>query len=256
MKKTKKCLICGELLTGRRRRYCSKVCYEKAQKEYKKIYRENHKEEMKEYKKIYYKDHKEEINEKGKIYNKENKEARKKYIKIYYKDHKEEIKERSRIYGKNNKEKIKEYKKKNIKRINYCRKQRAKNPMSKLHTNISRSIRQNLKSNNLSKNRRKWENLLGYTTQDLKEHLEKLFLPGMSWKNYGRNGWHIDHIIPIVFFRFKNINDVEFRYCWSLNNLQPLWGKDNDEKSDKIILWGKEINAKNIDSDYFLKIKY
>jgi len=49
------------------------------------------------------------------------------------------------------------------------------------------------------------------------------------------------------------MNDTEFKYCWSLHNLQPLWEKDNLEKSDKITIWGKEIKAQNIDRDYFSK---
>ena len=55
----------------------------------------------------------------------------------------------------------------------------------------------------------------------------------MSWDNYGK--WHIDHIIPIDFFIFTKPEDQEFQYCWSLNNLQPLWRLDNIKKSNKII---------------------
>ena len=111
---------------------------------------------------------------------------------------------------------------------------------------MSTCIRISLKSKGLGKKRRHWESIVGYTLQDLKKHLEKLFLPGMSWENYGRNGWHIDHIIPRSFFKFNSMEDVEFRYMWSLDNLQPLWKKDNFEKNDKVILWGKEINARDI----------
>ena len=91
-----------------------------------------------------------------------------------------------------------------------------------------------MKSNHLSKNRRHWEELVGWTKIELKKHLEKLFKPGMSWDN--REDWEIDHIIPVCFFKFKSIDDVEFKYCWSLGNLQPLWTKENRKKSSKIIL--------------------
>jgi len=57
----------------------------------------------------------------------------------------------------------------------------------------------------------------------------------MTWDNYGRNGWHIDHIIPISFFEFKSVNDTEFKYCWNLNNLQPLWESENISKGNKLI---------------------
>jgi len=75
--------------------------------------------------------------------------------------------------------------------------------------------------------------MVGYTVQELKSHLENLFQPGMSWENYGK--WEIDHIIPKCFFKFKTTKDVEFKYCWSLNNLQPLWKKDNRSKYTKIL---------------------
>jgi hypothetical protein len=86
----------------------------------------------------------------------------------------------------------------------------------------------------MSKRGKHWENLIGYTSQDLKDHIEKIFQSGMSWDNYGL--WQIDHIIPKSFFKYTSTDDVEFKYCWSLNNLQPLWAFDNISKSDKIIL--------------------
>jgi 5-methylcytosine-specific restriction endonuclease McrA len=85
---------------------------------------------------------------------------------------------------------------------------------------------------------------LGYTLKDLKSHLESRFLPGMSWDNYGE--WHIDHIIPLKYKKengqyywlpssMKDINSEEFKSAWSLNNLQPLWAKDNIKKGNSFI---------------------
>ena len=82
------------------------------------------------------------------------------------------------------------------------------------------------------KAKRKWETLVGYTVSDLKRHFESKFTPGMSWENMGQ--WHIDHIIPLSFFHYNKLEDQEFQYCWSLDNLQPLWAKDNLRKSNKI----------------------
>ena len=122
-----------------------------------------------------------------------------------------------------------------------------KDPICKLNKSISSGLRESLKSVNLSKNKKHWETLLVNNLQEITEHLEKHFLPGMSWKNIGRGGWHIDHIIPKEFFRFTSTDDAEFKYCWSINNLQPLWEVDNIRKGDKVMLWGKEINARDID---------
>lgn len=30
------------------------------------------------------------------------------------------------------------------------------------------------------------------------------------------------------------IDDLEFKLCWSLNNLQPLWASNNHKKSNKV----------------------
>jgi hypothetical protein len=52
----------------------------------------------------------------------------------------------------------------------------------------------------------------------------------MNWDNYGSGGWEIDHIRPVSSFRFESTDDPEFRDCYALSNLQPLWRKDNMRK--------------------------
>jgi len=51
----------------------------------------------------------------------------------------------------------------------------------------------------------------------------------MSWENRGE--WHIDHIKPVSSFdKSEKMSVVN-----SLDNLQPLWAKDNLSKGSKII---------------------
>ena len=83
-----------------------------------------------------------------------------------------------------------------------------------------------------NKGGRHWEDIVGYTLSDLKEHLESLFTDGMTWENQG--AWHIDHLKPVSSFTFTNPKDEDFKLCFALSNLQPLWAKDNLEKSNKI----------------------
>ncbi len=124
--------------------------------------------------------------------------------------------------------------KNNRPQINKRKKERYNtDPIYKLNHNMSNSIKDSLKENNISKNRRHWEDIVGYTKEQLKEHLEKLFKPDMNWNNHGE--WHIDHKIPISFFKYTSMKDIEFRYCWSLDNLQPLWAIENLKKHNKII---------------------
>lgn len=76
----------------------------------------------------------------------------------------------------------------------------------------------------------KWFKFIDYTIPELRAHLEKLFKPGMAWNNYGKNGWHIDHIKPVSYFKFESKSDKDFKECWSLSNLQPLWEYENLSK--------------------------
>lgn len=69
--------------------------------------------------------------------------------------------------------------------------------------------------------------MLGYTPEDLRKHVERQFVNGMSWDN--RHRWELDHIIPIS--SAKTVEDVV-----SLNqlpNLRPIWAEQNLEKRDK-----------------------
>jgi len=97
----------------------------------------------------------------------------------------------------------------------------------KMSTSIYRVLKENKKWEN-------WEELVGYTVDALQKHLEKQFLPGMTWENYGPF-WHIDHKIPISAYNFKSSQDIDFRRCWDLKNLQPLWATDNLKKHAKLI---------------------
>lgn len=53
----------------------------------------------------------------------------------------------------------------------------------------------------------------------------------MDWENYGKEGWEIDHIIPVSYF-VKN--DLDIRDCNNFRNLQPLWRADNNKKRAKL----------------------
>lgn len=129
-----------------------------------------------------------------------------------------------------------EYREKNIDRIRivkrtYEKTRKANDPIYKLISNFRTAIYQVLKENNVEKNGHYFE-ILGYTPEELINHLEKQFTDGMTWDNYG--DFHIDHIIPISSFNIQEIGDEEFMKCWSLSNLQPMWGEENIRKSNKI----------------------
>ena len=76
---------------------------------------------------------------------------------------------------------------------------------------------------------RRTEELLGYTTEELKVHLESLFKDGMTWENQGK--WHIDHRIPQSYF--TSIDQI--KECFALENLKPEWGEWNMSKGNRFI---------------------
>lgn len=147
-------------------------------------------------------------------------------FKPIYKKHR--IKHRKSIldYGRNRKF-SQHYKEKS--KI-YSKKRRA-NPFYRAANNVSRGIRRSIGSD---KGGHHWEDVVGYTFDELKSHLEKQFVEGMTWENYGTK-WHIDHIRPMCSFNIQHIEDEEFKQCWALKNLQPLWALDNQIKNGKWI---------------------
>lgn len=145
-----------------------------------------------------------------------NKEKYAERWKKYYKENAEYLRQKTKDYRKNNMDKIREWDRKNLLK-----------PKNKINDAISKSMRYAL---NGKKNGCHWEEFVNYTVEDLKKHLEKHFKSGMTWDNYSRTGWHIDHIIPKSWFKFKSYNDREFKQCWALANLQPLWAEENLKK--------------------------
>jgi len=143
----------------------------------------------------------------------------------YYLDNKERIDARNKSYYENNKEKARE----RWSRWNKNRK--LNNPGYRLNRNMKSVINQSLKG---SKNGQSWTKLVGYDTQELKEHLESQFKEGMTWDN--REKWEIDHIIPVSLFNIKGVKSSGFKKCWALENLRPLWKHENRAKRNKLFI--------------------
>jgi hypothetical protein len=88
----------------------------------------------------------------------------------------------------------------------------------------------------LKKNKggRSWQDLAGYSVDDLRSHIEKQFRDGMSWELFLSGEIHIDHKIPRSVFNYSSPENLDFKRCWSLENLQPMWAIDNIKKSNKL----------------------
>lgn len=71
---------------------------------------------------------------------------------------------------------------------------------------------------------------LGYDAKQLRAHLERGFLSGMNWANYG-SIWHIEHIVAASDPIFDGPDGV--KRAWALPNLRPWWAKENLAKSNR-----------------------
>jgi len=114
------------------------------------------------------------------------------------------------------------------------KKQKATNPAYKIKYNIKSRLGLLLKKQKITK-RERTVDYVGCSFEELKNHLEKQFKPGMSWEN--RTEWHVDHIIPVNYF-IKNFDfsDINIqKKCWHYTNLRPLWKFDNLSKGTKIL---------------------
>jgi predicted DNA-binding transcriptional regulator AlpA len=153
---------------------------------------------------------KEYMSNKSKTWYEENKEHRKQYLKEYREKNIDKIRKTKRDYERNRK---------------------ATDPLYKLISNFRTAIYQVLKESNVEKNKSYFD-ILGYTPEELINHLEKQFKDDMTWDNYGI--WHVDHKLPITSFDIQEMGDEEFMKCWCLDNLQPMWGEENIRKSNKL----------------------
>jgi hypothetical protein len=202
--------------------------YREYYKEYNKKYWEKNKERLKienreRYKK-YSKDP-EAIKRKHKSQKKyamKNREKILAYHAKYRAENKEEINRKIREWYYKNTKKVKE-------RIKIYNKVYRNTLHFKIKDNMRRRIRTALKKDGGKKTKRTMK-LVGCTAEQLKQHIEKQFKPGMSWEQ--RNSFHIDHIIPCASFDLTKLSQQ--KKCFHYTNLQPLYPIENIKKGAKL----------------------
>lgn len=158
----------------------------------------------------------------------------KKSLERYYRNREHNLKNQKKWLADNKEKRNKqqrEYSYKNRdKRNEYLKNKRKEDVQFRIRKNIRDRMRAAMDGRSKSEHTMK---LLGCSIEELKIHLEKQFTTGMSWDNYGKKGWHIDHILPCASFDLTNL-DEQIK-CFHYTNLQPLWAEDNYKKKDKII---------------------
>lgn len=214
------------------------------EKQYRQDNKEKNKEKNKEYSKQYYKKNAEKI----KQYQQDNLEEIKEYSRQYYQDNKEKNNEQSSQYYQNHlkemKEYYKQYRKDHKKELNnYENNRRKSDPIHRLVCILRTRLNIALKQKSFRKIS-KFKEYIGCSLEELKNHIENQFQPGMNWQNHGRgkDKWHIDHMVPLdaceIYSLDRTFNDELstkrlFELC-HYTNLQPLWEDDNLKKGNKI----------------------
>ena len=114
---------------------------------------------------------------------------------------------------------------------------RRKDPAIRIRGNVSKAVRVALRREGGSKAGQSTFDHLPYTPQELREHLESLWEPWMTWDNYGRGGgkWSIDHIVPQSAFHYTSLDDSAFIECWALSNLRPMESLANIAKGNRLL---------------------
>lgn len=243
--------------------YDCKVCQKLKNKIYKS--KDENKVKQKEYDRLYYIDH----SDYHKMMTKEWLIKNPDYMEEYYLEHGDERRQynREQYYITNKYEKNKEYYINNSAKWNaehkdeikqnrikyrkdnpnynktYLKNRYHSDPKYKLTMSVRVKIYTFLKKDDIVRNHTSIK-YLGCPVKEFKQYLENLFLPEMTWENWGPV-WELDHILPCASFDLT-IEENIFK-CFNFSNHQPLFKtteiaesfgyKDyigNREKSDKI----------------------
>lgn len=150
------------------------------------------------------------INETRKVWADNNREYLRQKQRESYQKHREKVIRRNYIYARKRKETDKGYKLSII-----------------LRQRLNKALRGNYKVGSAVKD-------LGCSVEEFRIYLESKFQNGMTWENYGRTGWHIDHIVPLSSFNLEN--ESEFKQATHYTNMQPLWATENIKKGNIHVL--------------------
>jgi len=164
---------------------------------------------------------------------------RKEYMKKYYEKNKDVLLDYGKKYQKDKTKEQKSLDSQKVmewKRINTDKVKSYKygTPQKRMKTHLSKVFSKKINKNRLG-TCQIMENYLGYSIQDLYKHLESQFEDRMNWDNYGSGSgkWCIDHRIPDSWFEYSSYEDYDFKKCWALENLKPMWFDKNSSKKNQ-----------------------
>lgn len=147
----------------------------------------------------------------------------------------DEMRKRAKDWYENNKDARSEYMRVNADRYRRLNarsmaRRKAEDPIFVMLCHCRVSLCRMLARFNIKRKGRTHE-MLGYGPSDLYASIESKFKDGMGWHN--RSEWHIDHICPVSKLIAAGATDMSI--INHLDNLQPMWAKENIIKSDRIV---------------------
>lgn len=99
-------------------------------------------------------------------------------------------------------------------------------PLYATKQSVSGLLRTCFKRKGFRKNSRTAD-ILGCSIEQFKQHVERLFLPGMCFEKK-QGMWHLDHIVPVSLAR----TEEEIAWLSRWENIRPMWGLENILKRD------------------------
>jgi len=179
----------------------------------------------KEYARKWYQKNKEKINKKTNQWRENNPDKYRKQHREHQKNWRENNPEYLKEWCLENNIDLKEYHKQ------WAGKRRKTDLKYNLNRKISRGIYKSLKANKAG---RHWEDLVGYSLNEVIRHLKKTMPENYTWNDYLQGKLHIDHIIPISVFNYDKLEHADFKKCWALKNLRLLPAEENIRKRAKL----------------------
>ena len=160
--------------------------------------------------------------ERARIYRQKNRDMVLAKMRDWYHQNKDALSVKARLYRLENRERLQKQK-----RI-YRRGRAEVDHVYAMKVRISGLIAVSLRCRNYTKKSRTHQ-ILGCSYDFFVRHLEKQFMPGMSWDN--RNEWHIDHIVPLASAQSED-DVIRLNH---FTNLRPMWAKQNIAKASKAL---------------------
>ncbi len=90
-------------------------------------------------------------------------------------------------------------------------KQIKSNPKKMLEHRVSSMVLHSLKNGKMGK---KTSDILDYSYKELYDWLELRMPEGCTWDDYLEGKLHLDHKVPLSYFKYETYEDIEFKKCW------------------------------------------